>query len=128
LARGRSKQEHIYYSAILKYLENNQAPIGQQTFRKLRKNIGVEHTNNYLSSLKYFNPYLHTPVEILHTVLLGFGKYLMFELKKEIDVLLLEDTNAFSWIGAWIDIVDISDCNSTITTSQILEKRLNFVG
>jgi hypothetical protein len=128
LARHRKKSQQLYYSNLLKDLYSNPSRKAQLTFKRLRQNMGIEFPNNCLLSLKYFDPYMHTPIEILHTSLQGFGKYLLEELKIEIALLAQQYKCSLVWLTAWCDIVSVSDCNSFINTANIFQKKMNFVG
>jgi hypothetical protein len=100
LARHRIKSQQLYYSNLLKDLYSNPSQKAQLTFKRLRRNMEIEFPNHCLLSLEYFDPYLHRPIKILHSSLLGFGKYLLEELKTERALLVQQHKSSLDWLTA----------------------------
>jgi hypothetical protein len=50
----------------------------------LQRKTGVQCIVNRILDLKFVNPMIHTPIELLHTALLGIARYLVEELQKTI--------------------------------------------
>jgi hypothetical protein len=82
---------------------------------------GKRTTNNILSERLHFHP-------LLHTILLGLGKYVIKFLYKKLHEMRLEDEQTYTWVAAWIRSVDRSDCKDTAFLSSLLEVGAKFVG
>jgi hypothetical protein len=122
LARHRDKSQHIYYSNLLKTLSSDCSRNAQSTFKKLRINFNIHFKHKSLLDLCFFDPYRHTPSKILHTFLLGFGKYLFEELKHEMTLLVHLNHSSLDWLAAWCDTISVSDCNSSISASNFCRR------
>jgi hypothetical protein len=77
--------------------------------KKFQRKTGVQLGVNQLLNLTFTDPFMHTPIELLHTALLGIARYLVAELQSEIRV----DGNLTpiqrSAMSAWIEQTDRRD-------------------
>jgi hypothetical protein len=96
--------------------------------KKLQKKTDIQATSNKLMLLKYADPFIHTPIELLHTALLGVACYLVTELQKEVrkDGFLMPQQR--SVMSAWIDAMYQRDALNHVTAANLIEFCNTFVG
>jgi hypothetical protein len=100
----------------------------KKTAKKLQRNTGVQSGVNHLLYLGFVDPTRHTPVELLHTALLGISRYMMTELNKQLVKNNRKTPQQRTALSAWIDTTYRRDMPSTITAANLLEYSKSFVG
>ena len=84
---------------------------------------------NPMLHLRWTDPHADTPLELLHTVLLGVARYCVQHFFEQLPKSRKQFIAVYaSPILAGIDDIDTSDCDSRMSPADFLLKRVNMVG
>jgi hypothetical protein len=68
LGDHRVKTDILYSIYLLRYLESKKEPIATKPAKKFQLKLRIASDTKQFLNLKYFDPYINTPVELMHTL------------------------------------------------------------
>jgi ribosomal protein L35AE/L33A len=128
LGAQRTRRYVRLLSAEISHMMSSQLSIVRKDGAKLQRKTGVQGDVNKLLLLKYCNPLVHTPIELLHTALLGVARYLVAELQMQIRENGPLTPEQRSTMSAWIETTDRRDAPNHVTAANLIEFSNSFVG